>query len=91
MRGMEEIIDKNKFDKTYIQVDTETRIKVKDQESQQYKEDIELLEAFLGESFKKIKTLKFEKRYLEIDNKSANEILTKIETDVRPYLSMRDT
>jgi phage gp36-like protein len=91
MRGMEEIIDKNKFDKTYIQVDTETRIKVKDQESQQYKEDIKLLEAFLGEAFKKIKTLMFEKRYLEIDNKSANEILTKIETDVRPYLSMRDT
>lgn len=88
---MEEIIDKNKFDKTYIQVDSEARIKVKDQESQQYKEDIELLEAFLGEAFKKIKTLKFENRYLEIDNKSANEILSRIETDVRPYLSIRDT
>ena len=86
IRRLEDHIEKQKYDRSYKEIDADAKIKAKDLQNTIFREEIELLESFLCEAISKFKILNFEKNYLQVESRSAMETLNRMEQEMKRFL-----
>ena len=87
---LEEQLERTKYDKTFNQQDSDARVRQKELQLVQMKDEVEIMETFLCETFKRFQVLNFEKSYAEQVARIANGNLSRIEAEVKRFLPARD-